>query len=97
MSFPTARIADPALRYETRMFLQDIKIFVDVVTLSPSNVKSKALDWHGDIGFFDKCALIARGNYMDRLMLFRQSPFIGSLCQGAGTGLFGEINHPSTP
>jgi hypothetical protein len=60
MSFPTARIADPALRYETRMFLQDIKIFVDVVTLSPLNVKSNALDWRGDRGFFDECALIAR-------------------------------------
>ena len=42
------------------MFLQDIKIFVDVVTLSPSNVKSKALDWRGDRGFFDEWALIAR-------------------------------------
>ena len=30
------------------MFLQDIKIFVDVVTLSPLNVKSKASDWRGD-------------------------------------------------
>ena len=60
MSFPTARIEDQALRYETRMFLQDIKIFVDVVTLSPSNVKSKTLDWGGDRGFFDECTLIAR-------------------------------------
>ena len=60
MSFPTARIADPALRHETRMFLQDIKIFVDVVTLSPLNINSKALDWRGDRGFFDELALIAR-------------------------------------
>jgi len=42
------------------MFLQDIKIFVDVVTLSPSNVESKALDWRGDRGFFDECTWIAR-------------------------------------
>ena len=60
MSFPTAQIEDPALWYETWMFLQDIKIFVDVVTLSPSNVESKALDWRGFRGFFNECTMIAR-------------------------------------
>jgi hypothetical protein len=42
------------------MFLQDNEIFVNVKTLSPSNLKSKALDWRGDRGFFDECTSIAR-------------------------------------
>ena len=42
------------------MFLQDIKIFANVITLKPSNLKSIALDWRGDSGFFDECTSIAR-------------------------------------
>jgi hypothetical protein len=60
MRFSLAPIADPVLRYEKRMVMQDTKIFVTLTTLGPSNLKSKPMDWRGDRGFFDETTSIAR-------------------------------------
>lgn len=53
-------IADPVLRYETRMDMQDVKLFVTLSAIKPSNINSKAMDWRGDRGFFDKSIAITR-------------------------------------
>jgi len=60
MIFSTNPIADPVLRYETRMILQGTQIFATITTLDPSNIISKAINWRGDRGFFDESIAIAR-------------------------------------